>query len=158
MKKFNLSFPRNEIYELLADGMAFAGARGELGAPALERVVITSSDRKLLDGYFDEAVGRLLSRVRCFLTGTENSLARLELRFSMPDTFDENLVEGIGESLKGYLLSSLAWRWKETVLPEASQRARDFAMESLDEALTGLCHRRAPSRPARRRAALRSNP
>lgn len=150
MKKFNLSFLRDDIYERLADGMAFAGVRGQGSGANPERIGISRRDRTLLDGYFDEAVGGLLGEVKCFLSGVQNSLTKLELRFSMPDTYDETLTDGIGESIKGYLLSFLAWRWKETVLPAEAQKARDFALDSLEEAVSGLCFRRAPSRPSRK--------
>lgn len=142
---FDISITRKEIFDAVELNSGYSAVRsGESDADPL-RSQATGADMALLNGYFDEAVGSLLSLIRTFLTGVVNT-NMLTLSFSMPADFDILLRNPLRGAIMSYLKHSLLMQWSRIMHPGVSATHEMHLRRDTDTLLSLLYHRPAPRR------------
>ncbi len=146
MKTIVLNISRQKVWDEVAKTASYIGAKREV-PDMYRRFLLTESAALDWQRFFEETASMTAIKLHKFLSAFTNDANGFSATLSLPDNFDDSLVESISTSIYSCFVSNIVGCWLRLIGEDPTSYFSD-AIASIDNAILMLYRRKRPSRPS----------
>lgn len=142
----NINIPFSEVVESVGMNSAYVGDRYVGDEGAYVRISTTSGDIALLEEYFMECRGPVLSILQPYLSSVTWNTAGCIMTCEFPDRVPSDAIESVPTHLRSFLVSYLLSKWYVITNKAGAEAEALVAKGYLDGMLEAVSSRKRPTR------------
>lgn len=146
MKKIQLIFKKNEIFEEIALNTAYLGAKSKEFECDYPRISTVEEDEDLLTLFWNRSVGRIIETLQKVVAGAVADESQLLLELELSEAYDENLTASLRKEIFNALVAAITAQWLKTVNPDKVPDWETQSHRCIDRAVKYVYHRKRPQR------------